>query len=81
MPNTIQRSVRAPCTSSRPEGGEPTRWRVAVELEFEVDAPDRERAVGRAEELLRTAMPGERLRDGTRVEIVMSLPVAAGGSR
>lgn len=51
------------------------RWRVAVDLEFEVAESDRDLAIARAESLLKKAMPRDRLPDGTRVEVVMSLPV------
>jgi hypothetical protein len=53
-----------------------TRWRVAVDIEFELAATDRETAITRAEELLESGIAGRRLRDGTEVEVVMSLPVS-----
>jgi hypothetical protein len=56
--------------------GNGTRWRVAVDIEFELAATDRETAITRAEELLQAGIAGRRLRDGTEVEIVMSLPVS-----
>jgi hypothetical protein len=51
-----------------------TRWRVAVDIEFQLAAADREAAIARAEELLEAGIAGRRLRDGTEVEVVMSLP-------
>jgi hypothetical protein len=56
--------------------GDGTRWRVAVDIEFELAATDREAAITRAQELLEAGIAGRRLRDGTEVEVVMSLPVS-----
>ena len=53
-----------------------TRWRVAVDIEFEVAAADQEAAITRAEELLEVSIAGLRLGESTEVEIVMALPVS-----
>ena len=67
-------SIPLPSTATRTSRRR-QRWRVAIDLEFEVAEPDQELAITRAEDLLSRAMPGDRLPDGTRVEVVMSLPV------
>ncbi|MBO0682265.1 MAG: hypothetical protein J2P45_03835 [Candidatus Dormibacteraeota bacterium] len=67
-------SIPLPSTATRATR-RTRRWRVAVDLEFEVAGRDRDLAIARAESLLNNAMPGDRLPDGTRVEVVMSLPV------
>ena len=53
-----------------------TRWRVAIDIEFEVAATDQATAITEAEELLEAGMAGLRLRDSTAVEVVMALPVS-----
>jgi hypothetical protein len=53
-----------------------TRWRVAIEIEFQLAASDQEAAITRAEELLEAGMAGLRPSDGTQVEVVMELPVS-----
>ena len=53
-----------------------TRWRVAIDIEFEVAATDQQTAITEAEELLEAGMAGLRLRDSTAVEVVMALPVS-----
>ena len=52
------------------------RWRVAVDIEFELAATNQEAAITRAEELLEAGIGGLRLRDCTEVEVVMALPVS-----
>jgi hypothetical protein len=53
-----------------------TRWRVAVDIEFELAATDQEAAITRAEQLLEAGFGGLQLRDSTEVEVVMALPVS-----
>ena len=53
-----------------------TRWRVAVDIEFELAATDQEAAITRAEQLLEAGIGGLRQRDATAVEVVMALPVS-----
>jgi hypothetical protein len=57
-----------------------TRWRVVVDIEFELAATDQESAITEAEELLEAGMAGLRLRDSTAVEVVMALPVSVSNS-
>jgi len=53
-----------------------TRWRVAIDIEFELAATDQQAAITEAEELLEAGMAGLKLRDSTAVEVVMALPVS-----
>jgi hypothetical protein len=53
----------------------PPRWRVAVDVEFVLEAEDREAAILQAEDLCQRVRPAGALPRRARVEVVMSLPV------
>jgi len=74
MQATMTSLSRTPVIMPPEAGG--TRWRVAVDIEFELAATDQEAAITRAEELLEAGIAGLRLRDATELEIVMALPVS-----
>ena len=74
MHATMTAPSRTSATMPSEAGG--TRWRVAVDIEFELAATDQEAAITRAEELLEAGIAGLRLRDATELEIVMALPVS-----
>ena len=74
MHATMTSPSRTSATLPSEAGG--TRWRVAVDIEFELAATDQEAAITRAEELLEAGIAGLRLRHATELEIVMALPVS-----
>jgi len=60
MHATMTAPSRTSATMPSEAGG--TRWRVAVDIEFELAATDQEAAITRAEELLEAGIAGLRLR-------------------
>ena len=69
-------TARSRTSATMPSETAGTRWRVAVDIEFELAATDQEAAITRAEELLEAGIAGLRLRNATQLEIVMALPVS-----
>jgi hypothetical protein len=55
-----------------------TRWRVAVDVEFVVEAEDQQSAISEAENLVSQVMPSRRPPKKTKVDVVMSLPIRVG---
>ena len=55
-----------------------TRWRVAVDVEFVVEAEDQQAAISEAENLFSQVMPSRRPPKKTEVDVVMYLPIRVG---
>jgi len=68
---SVARADRSPTPTS-------ARWRVAVDLEFVVEAADQAAAISEAEELFSQVMPSQRAPRKAKVDVVMALPVRVG---
>jgi hypothetical protein len=67
----VARAIRSPIPT-------PPRWRVAVDVEFVVEATDQEAAISEAEELFSQVIPSQRAPQKAKVAVVMALPIRVG---